>query len=156
MVFEPQHDKTSKMTCASSKDGSACAFTKSNQSAVHSVGRPHGFLMQTVETLMLRLIWVFVGRPCYFVGFVVLWPIYWAKTRKSACATLLIYCGHRAHNATKPKSYIGLQLKYYMCILYCFFNACWIAKWASSRENLSLWVFDQGRLKPACSASETS
>ena len=78
LPFEPPHDKTNKMACAPSEDADQPGHPPSliRVFAVRSMGnwgpnvsscrqrRPH----QTGR--MLRLIWVFAGRTCHFVGFV--------------------------------------------------------------------------------------
>ena len=77
---ELRHDKTNKMACAPSKDRSAWAFAQSDQSSL-SEWRKLGSLAshwahskdsdQTGR--MPRLIGVFVGCTCHFVGFVMRW-----------------------------------------------------------------------------------
>ena len=63
---EPKHDKTKKMTRA---PGLISVFV------VRSVGSygPKDSEDSDQTGQMRRLIWVFAGRICYFVGFVMLW-----------------------------------------------------------------------------------
>ena len=74
--YELPHDKTNKMTCAQRRLRSAWASAQSDQSSL-SAWRKLGSLAthwahsedsdQTGR--MPRLIWVFAGRTCQFVGF---------------------------------------------------------------------------------------
>ena len=80
--INPPRDKTNKMACAPSEDsgqpgrphsliGLCCAF--------NGYQRTQAFFMRTAKTgqtgRIPRLIWVFGGRTCHFVGFIVRWLI---------------------------------------------------------------------------------
>ena len=72
---EPQHDKTNKNDmCAQRRLRSAWESAQSDQSP-RCFRRKKLPIERTVTTLirlrMPRLIWVFAGRTCHFVGFVV-------------------------------------------------------------------------------------
>ena len=71
-IFEPQHDKTNKMTCAPSKD--------SDQIVGSIIAKDPRYLHADCEGSdqtgrMPRLIWVFAGCTCHFTGIVMLWLI---------------------------------------------------------------------------------
>ena len=74
------------MTCAHSEDRSAWASAQSDQ----SLRCPHEKNIEPLTTFktdqterMPRLIWVFAGRTCHFVGFVMRWLIYFrSRTEK--------------------------------------------------------------------------
>ena len=74
---QPPHDKTNKMTCAQQKLRSAWASTQSDQSLLCTqwVAKDPRFLHADSEDSdqtgrMPKLIWVFAGCTCHFVGFV--------------------------------------------------------------------------------------
>ena len=78
--YELPHDKTNILTCAPSEDRSAWASTQSDQSDQSSlcaqwVAKDPSYFHADSEDAdqtgrMPRLIWVFAGRTCHFVGFV--------------------------------------------------------------------------------------
>ena len=83
-IFEPRHDKTKKKACAPSEDSDQpghppceqsfllCAlWIAKNPSFIHADSEDSD---QTGQ--MPRLIWVFAGRTCHFVGFVMRQLIY--------------------------------------------------------------------------------
>ena len=74
--------KSYKMACAPSEDRSAWASAQSGQSSlcVLLVATESSFLHANSEDSdqtgrMPRLIWVFAGRKCHFVGFAIRWRI---------------------------------------------------------------------------------
>ena len=77
-LFEPPHDKTNKMTVRQAKTQISLGIRPVwSVFAVRSMGSygPKLFFMWTSKTLIRlsglpRLIWVFAGRTCHFVGFV--------------------------------------------------------------------------------------
>ena len=81
--YEPQHDKTNKMTHALSEDsdqpGHQTVWSESSLSAWRNLGSlaTHWTHSKASDQTwrMLRLIRVFAGRTGDFVGFVVLWLI---------------------------------------------------------------------------------
>ena len=80
-INEPPHDKTNKMTCVSSKDRpvwSVFAARMKKHWALNYLLRAQWRLIRLdwsvqsdQSSLMPRLIWVFTGHICHFVGFVV-------------------------------------------------------------------------------------
>ena len=76
--YEPEHDKTNKMTCVPSED---------SDQPVHPPGLIRVFAVPLNQTYfrrtsktdqtewMPRMIWVFAGRTYHFVDFVMLWLI---------------------------------------------------------------------------------
>ena len=81
--MEPAHEKTYKMACAPSKDqpGHPPSLIRSKSSlCAQWVAKDPSFLhadsKDWSEWADPRLIWVFSGRTCHFVGFVMHWPIY--------------------------------------------------------------------------------
>ena len=76
IINEPTHDKTNKMTCMPNED-----IRQSDQSSLCAlwVIKDRSFFMWTAKTdqtgQMPRLIWVFAGCTCHFVGFVIQWLI---------------------------------------------------------------------------------
>ena len=77
-VNKPSHDKINKMTCAPSEDSiSLCVPTVWSESSLSAwqylgplaIHRVHSEDSDQTER-MRRLIWVFAGRTCHFVGFV--------------------------------------------------------------------------------------
>ena len=83
IIIEPAHDKTKTMACAPSEDWDqpghppclirvfAVRMKKAWSIATYSAHSEDSD--QTVR--MPRLIWVFAGRTCHFVGFVMRWLI---------------------------------------------------------------------------------
>ena len=76
---EPPHDKTSKMTYVPSKDSDQPGHPPRSESSLCAewVAKDQSFLHADSEYSdqtgqMPRLIWVFAGRTCHFVGFVML------------------------------------------------------------------------------------
>ena len=68
--LEPPHNKTNKMTmCLVKTLISLGIFSVWSVFAVHWMGRTQAFFMP-------RLIWVFAGGTCHFVGFVMRWLIF--------------------------------------------------------------------------------
>ena len=66
LSFEPHHDKTNKMTCAHSDDSSS-------PGALWDLILLHADSEDSDQTgRMPRLILVFAGRTCHFVGFALL------------------------------------------------------------------------------------
>ena len=90
-IFEPAHDKTNRMACAPSEDSdhpghppslirvfAVFVPAQSDHSLRCARNRYPRFLHVDSEDSyqtgrMPRLIWVFVGRTCHFVGFVMRW-----------------------------------------------------------------------------------
>ena len=75
--YEPLHDKTNKMTCALSEDSDQpglCPVWSESSLGTQWVPKDPGFLHADSEDSdqtgrMPRLIWVFAGRTCHYVGF---------------------------------------------------------------------------------------
>ena len=77
LELEPPRDKTNKMACAPSEDRSAWASTQSDQSSLSAWRKIGSWAAHWAHSedsdqtgRMPRLIWVFAGRTCNFVGFV--------------------------------------------------------------------------------------
>ena len=90
LIIEPPHDKTNKMACAPSEDsdqpghlpslislrclGIRPVWSESSLPAWRKLGSLATHLAHSQDTdrtgQMPRLIWVFAGHTCYFVGFV--------------------------------------------------------------------------------------
>ena len=81
--FEPHHDKTNKMACAPSEDSDQPGHPPSLIIGFAVRMEVAWTLSYTVSASkdsdqtgrMPRLIWVFAGRTCHFVGFVMRWLI---------------------------------------------------------------------------------
>ena len=77
-TYEPPRDKTNILTCAPSEDSDQPGFRpvwSESSLCAQWVAKDPSFLHADSEDSdktgrMPRLIWVFVGRTCYFVGFV--------------------------------------------------------------------------------------
>ena len=77
-TIEPLHDKTNKMTCAPAKTRISldiCPVWSESSLCAQWVAKDPSFLHADSEDSdqigrMPRLIWVFAGRTCHFVGFV--------------------------------------------------------------------------------------
>ena len=81
LKYEPQHDKTNKMTCAHSED-----WTQPGQPSVWSVFAVCMKKTDSNQTVrMHRLIWVFAGCTDHFVCFVMLRLNYdiWARAKQN-------------------------------------------------------------------------
>ena len=87
---------------------------------------------------MPRLIWVFAGRTVIFC-----WFCHEAAQMRFSRQKYCLHITCLSTRGLKDYSNIAAGLLLNM-------------KWATSRENLSSEVCDQVRLKPACSATETS
>ena len=69
--FEPPHDKTSTMICAPSEDSDQPGHLPSLIKVFTVHMKKHCVLSYQLSALRrLRLIWVFAGHTCHFVGFV--------------------------------------------------------------------------------------
>ena len=87
-TFEPPHDKTNKMACAHSKTqislGIRPVWWESSLSAWRKLGSLATHWAHSEDSdktgRMPRLIWVFAGRTCHFVGFVM---------RRLICSTFI-------------------------------------------------------------------
>ena len=75
-IFEPSHDKTNKMTCAPSEDSDQPGHPPSliihcpHEKRLGSLATHWAHSEDSDQTgQMHRLIWVFTGHSCHFVGF---------------------------------------------------------------------------------------
>ena len=74
-LFEPPHEKTNKMTVRPSKTQVSLGIRPESSLCAQWVAKDPSFLRADSEDSdqterMPRLIWVFAGRTCHFVGFV--------------------------------------------------------------------------------------
>ena len=102
LYYMPPHDKTDKMIYAPSKDSDQPGHPPSliRVFAVHSMGNSgpkvsscgQRRLWSDQTGLMPRLIWVFVGCTCHFVGFVVRRLIYTSRVIGERVKSPLITC----------------------------------------------------------------
>ena len=75
VTSEPQHDKTNKMTCAPSKDSDKPGHPP-RVFTVFNVRMKKPWVLSYPYSDSVdahRLVWVFAGYTCHFVGFVMLW-----------------------------------------------------------------------------------
>ena len=148
-IYEPQHDKTNELTCAPSEDSDQPAKTQISlgirpvwpESSLCAlwVAKDPKFLHADSEDSdqterMPRLIWVFAGQICHFVGFVT-WRL------------IMVVCLTCNHNNSRPYHHHG-SLKcvciHHSCqpayrnrhVVYFFFS-CYLKTPLSSNVHLS-------------------
>ena len=72
--YEPPHDKNNKMTRAPSENSDQPGWTESSLSAWRNIGSSATHWIHCEDSdqtgWVPRLIWVFAGRTCHFIGFV--------------------------------------------------------------------------------------
>ena len=164
---EPRHDKTNKMSVRPAKTqislGIRPAWSESLPGA-HWVAKDPSFLHADSEDSdqtgrMPRLIWVFAGHTCHFVGYVM--------SRLKYCVTPSVDSGHDRFYCFANKNYYHIMylslcsdhfnmFAFYMPLLY-------VEKGKFSMNHMShvsrkpvFRVCHPLRLKPVCSAIETS
>ena len=156
--------------CTQQRLRSAWASAQSDQSLLCAqwVAKDLSFLHVDSEDSDLtrrvpRLIWVFAGPTCHFVGFVMRRLICLKCADWKAKQTLLKQSDLGLHCLPRLVCRIFTVIR--IIFLYCWWahgaggNAIiglWNITCATSRENVSSRIFDQVRFKPAYSATETS
>ena len=136
--FKPAHNKTNTIACAPSEDRSALASAQSDQSSL-SACKTTGPLatywahseISDQTGRVPRLIWVFAGRTCSFVGFVVRWLIY---------RFIVFFFGALKKNQ-RTYQIMFMRFIFIFCVCICFFLIYFIKAYVG----VHIWIASTSR-----------